>query len=368
MAEPTDDKIPAMDEIAADAHGLYDATWNEARWHAMAERLVADGLVTWREITSTILGELNPPQVGTSIASSNAVTFGFKDNHAKLHPGESFMPYVMAWFYASTGRCVDCGTRLDLQADHVVGRENYADPRQADLLSNMALRCRRHNVAKRKSHIDRAGRTLLPAQQALMWILLEIRPVTRRDLTRLCRIYGMTMADIRFQEAWAMAVWLERDGHYKIAHQDDQYDLLQWRDGAITRRFAAHEPVPAGATLLGEGIPGNHVVSLLASADGTKRQIRYFALPLDWLPFNYNLDDRPPTDIAIWPTQTGGTPLAPRGMTLYSAVVHAPEAAVQLAAKGIVFAIAPDAPAFRGHRVKGIPRAAGPADLSLLFP
>jgi hypothetical protein len=29
----------------------------------------------------------------------------------------------------------------------------------------------------------------------------------------------MTMADIRFQEAWAMAKWLEREGKYFIDNQ-----------------------------------------------------------------------------------------------------------------------------------------------------
>lgn len=191
---------PAEEGIAENAHGLHDASWDEARWREMAENLVDDGVVTWREITTTVLGELNPPQVGTQIASSSATLYGFKDNHATLNTGQSFWSHVRTWLYSMTGRCVDCGTRLDLQADHIEGRETYPDPRDADYLSNMTLRCRRHNVAKRKSHVARAGRTLLPAQQALMWILLEVRPVSLQDLARLCRLYGMTMSDIRFQE------------------------------------------------------------------------------------------------------------------------------------------------------------------------
>ena len=53
------------EELAPDAHGLYDATWQDAEWMAMVERLVADGFVTWKEAAATLLGELNPPQVGT---------------------------------------------------------------------------------------------------------------------------------------------------------------------------------------------------------------------------------------------------------------------------------------------------------------
>lgn len=357
---------PADDEIAADAHGLYDASWDDARWQKMAEQLVADELVTWREITTTVLGELNPPQVGTSIASSDAVKFGFKDNHGTLNPGQSFMPHVLAWFYATTGRCVDCGTRLDLQADHVDGRENYADPREADLLTNMALRCRRHNVAKRNSHVGRAGRTLLPAQQALMWILLEIKPVTRRDLERLCRIYGMTMASIRFDEAWAMAVWLEREGHYKIARDTDSYDLLQWRDGALTRRFATSEPAPTGGAVVAANVAGDKRICLLASSDGTKASLRYFDMPLAWIPFVYNLDDRPPTDIAIWPTQAGGTPLAPRGMTQHFLSLRSPDQAVAVSINGVAFNGPLETKTFKGMKLKGLPRAATLADISLV--
>lgn len=357
--EPTDD------ELGPSAHGLYDATWGEVEWRQMAEQIVADGVVTWREVTTTILGELNPPQVGTSIASSSATAFGFKSHHAELHPGESFMPYVLRWFYATTGRCIDCGTRLDLQADHVNGRENYSDPRDADLLSNMVLRCRRHNVAKRKSHIAKAGRTLLPAQQALMWILLAIKPVTLLDLARLCRIYGMTMASIRFQEAWAMAIWLEREGHYRMAHSSDHYDLLQWNDGAITRRFASDEAICEGSKLLAAGVPGDQLVCFLASPDDTLAKLRYFEYPFGWLPFIYKLDGRPPTDIAIWPNQKGGTPLAPRGEVLYALALRRQSQTVQLRYEGEPISLAPRAKSFRGTRVPKLPKAAAPHELSL---
>jgi hypothetical protein len=50
-----------------------------------------------------------------------------------------------------------------------------------------------------------------------MWLLLTKKPVTYQEFKQLCRDYGMTMADIRFQEAWAMAHWLAREGQYEIA-------------------------------------------------------------------------------------------------------------------------------------------------------
>ena len=48
-----------------------------------------------------------------------------------------------------------------------------------------------------------------------MWILLVKRP-SYQEFVEKCRSYGLTMADIRFGEAWAMAIWLERDGAYLI--------------------------------------------------------------------------------------------------------------------------------------------------------
>ena len=50
----------------------------------------------------------------------------------------------------------------------------------------------------------------------LMWILFVKRPRTYQQFETLCREYGMTMANIRFQEAWAMAHWLKREKRYVI--------------------------------------------------------------------------------------------------------------------------------------------------------
>ena len=130
------------------------------------------------------------------------------------------MKHVMDWFYSQTGVCEDCGSRLELQADHIRPKETYADPEDADFLENLELRCRRCNVIKRPSHKN-GGLTFLPAAASLMWLLFRFKPRTYKDFKRICRGYGLTMADVRFQEAWAMAVWLERMGKYEIDYPDD---------------------------------------------------------------------------------------------------------------------------------------------------
>ncbi|MBD3947600.1 hypothetical protein [Nocardioides ganghwensis] len=361
------------EELAPDAHGLYDATWQQPEWKAMVERLVDDGFVTWKEAAATLLGELNPPQVGTQIASSDAGTFGFKANHRAAFPDESLMSHVLEWFYSESGRCVHvvdgatCGTRLDLQADHVNGRENFREnPHAADTLDNLTLRCRRHNVAKRKSHVNNANRTLLPAQQALMWILIEIQPYTKYDFGRLCRIYGMTMASVRFDEAWAMAVWREREGRYQIAAVAGEYDLIVWPDGAVTRRFASGEPSPHGTQILASEVQGGDVFCFLASPDGVKANLRYYECDVARIPFVYPLDSRPPTDIAIWPTAKGGVPMPPRGLQLHSWVLRRPDEEVHLSALGVERQT-PTPKTVNGLKVTGLGRRATVADLSLVI-
>ena len=204
-----EDLEPAI--TAPDAFGLQDRFWEEGQWPTLLTGLVDSGFFTWKDVTVLALGQSNPPQVGTSIASNK----NFQSNHRTVG-GTSVMQQVYEWLYGQTGRCQDCGSRLDLQADHIDPRQDAIDdPAKVDRLENLTLRCRRHNVVRRRSH-KLGGITHLTAESALMWILLVIRPRTYEDFGRLCRLYGMTMADVRFREAWAMAVWLAREGLYEI--------------------------------------------------------------------------------------------------------------------------------------------------------
>lgn len=182
-----------------------DSDWHEDHWRALIKHLVDEGIVDYGDIAALLLGHLNPSQVGTSIAS--------KKSFQKHYPRRKTWSAVRRWHFDQTGKCADCGTRLELQADHVIPREVLGD--EADTLDNMTLRCRRCNVIRRPSH-KAGGVTHLTAEAALMWILFAHRPETYQEYKSLCRAYGMTMADIRFQEAWAMAHWLNKDGLYDI--------------------------------------------------------------------------------------------------------------------------------------------------------
>lgn len=188
-----------------------DSGWSAFNWKSLIDWFVQSGILTYKEIAALTLGHLNPSQVGTSIAS--------KKTFQKHFPARQCWAAVRQWHFEQTGKCIDCGTRLELQADHIEPREILGD--DADRLENMTLRCRRCNVIRRPSH-KQGGLTFLTAEAGLMWIFFTKRPRTYQEFEKHCREYGMTMANIRFQESWAMARWLEREGLYQI-DKDSQF-------------------------------------------------------------------------------------------------------------------------------------------------
>ena len=188
-----------------------DRDWSDEQWKYMLEYLVDIGMVNYREIASLVLGHLNPSQVGTSVASNKS----FQSHYAPRKCWEA----VRQWHFDQSGKCAYCGTRLELQADHIIPKELLGDA--ANTLENMTLRCRRCNVIKRPSH-RHGGETFLTAEAALRWILFTRRPDTYEEFMSLCRGYGLTMASVRFEEAWAMAKWLEKEGKYSIS-PDSKY-------------------------------------------------------------------------------------------------------------------------------------------------
>ena len=47
-----------------------DTNWTEQDWKKFLEILVDNNLMSYEEICASVLGLINPPQVGTSIASN----------------------------------------------------------------------------------------------------------------------------------------------------------------------------------------------------------------------------------------------------------------------------------------------------------
>lgn len=183
--------------------------WNENDWHSFVSKLVTDGLVTWEDVAVCVTSELNPPQVGTAVANN------VKHNY----PPRKTMKEVFKWFYEQDGKCSVSGKRLWLEVDHIEPKEVFIKrgdhPKEADTLANFQLLTKRENVVKRGSH-RLGGLSFAPASSALMYILLRFKPTSLAKFSALCREHGLTMASIRFSEAWAMAEWLNKVDQYAI--------------------------------------------------------------------------------------------------------------------------------------------------------
>lgn len=334
---PEDDQAEAVpievDEpviTAEDAFGFQDRLWDDDQWRDLLEHLIEAGFFSWQDVATLALGQANPPQVGTSIASKA----NFQKNHPRTADGKSTMQQVFAWLYTQVGTCVEpgCGTRLDLQADHVAPiAEAIDDPAKVDQLTNLVLRCRRHNVIRRKSH-KLGGKTYLTAESALMWILLVLRPRTRIDFIRMCRLYGMTMADVRMDEAWAMAVWLNRDETigYDIAADDEPAVVMIWPDNALTRR-RPDDPQPQEAQVLAEA-SGDQIITFITRTQAAPQVYRLHRMKVSYLPFShYDLGERAPNSLAVLAHRAKGDEvgnlialpvLPPRERQLVAWVVH----------------------------------------------
>lgn len=252
-----------------------DAQWSKNQWRALIEHLVASDILNWRQVAALVLGHLNPSQVGTSIATKKSFQRHYEkrecwravrawhfqqsgrcvepDCDARLElqadhlvPKEVIISIGEQFAATPTLLTEDERERLERDIDRVfkieLANAGYADivppalqkllrddllaalvtgvrgadlAEVADRLENMILRCRRHNVVRRPSH-KKGGLTFLTAEAALMWLLFVKRPTTSQEFAKICRTYGLSMANIRFEEAWAMARWLERIKCYLI--------------------------------------------------------------------------------------------------------------------------------------------------------
>ena len=104
-----------------------DDEWTESHWRSFIQQLISLGLFDWEEVAGSVLSRLNTPQVGTSMTNAR-----FQRNHGK---GKTWSA-VRDWLYKQQGVCVDCGTRLELQADHIRPKQDFIekgeDPVDAD--------------------------------------------------------------------------------------------------------------------------------------------------------------------------------------------------------------------------------------------
>lgn len=312
--EPLDENAELSVEDEVEPSGFQDRYWADDDWRDMIEQVVGQRVVSWKEVAVALLAELNPPQSGTALTQA-----GFKENFESTEGGESLMRHVLRWLQSQSGRCVTCGTRLFLEADHVETRADFGSA--ADRLDNLVLRCRRHNSGRRH---EKGGTTFLTASAALMWILLAIRPRNLPDFSRLCRLYGLTMAGVRFEEGWAMAHWLAKEDSFDIDANDGLYDILRWPDMGLTRRPASDDAVPADAELIATQSRADAVYVFIASTEDDPLTAKFYEIPVGNIPFTYDLGDGFSPSEAYVSISTA-RPLPPRGLVMVDELVRAAE-------------------------------------------
>ncbi len=124
---------------------------------------------------------------------------------------------------------------MNLTHDHVLPRDLLAD--RADLLENLRFLCYRDNQSR---HWEHGGALELGTAAACIYLLITRKPRTLAALTKLGRDLGLTQSDQRFEETWALAVYLYLQGRYELdeIHKDiDESELKKF--GAYYR--AANE-------------------------------------------------------------------------------------------------------------------------------
>ena len=102
------------------------------------------------------------------------------------------------------------------------------------------------------------------------------------------------MADIRMQEAWAMANWLRKanSNYYALADNEaERYDILIWNNTALTR-VDAGTVVPSSAKCLYSAVEHDHSLAFIAKNHDDRKKI--FGYPITFIPFStYDLGDKP---------------------------------------------------------------------------
>jgi hypothetical protein len=253
-------------------------------WRALMLRIRDLRGLTDKLLVPFILGELNPNQVATSIASNKDLP--------NAEEGER-VSGVIAWLRSQVGSCSICGTTLDLQVDHETPRQDIIEGRAtvADVANpaNYRLRCRRHNSSRRHK---RGGLTHLTTQSALMWLLFEFLPRTPFDFARLGRLYGLSMFAPRFAEAWTMAHWLRTSRQFDFEDSADLSDILShlllWPDGAMTRR-RPEDLRQTGARQSNVMVSSRNHLIVIATAD---RKATAFRLPIITVPYSHYFSGR----------------------------------------------------------------------------
>lgn len=202
------------DEELDSASIVLDVT--EENCERLIKDLVERGILDWRTIAKEMLQALQPPQTATHVTKYD----GIKEIYERR---KRWAP-SRRWMYSQYGRCENCDRITSLTHDHIV--ESDVLGLKADRLENLRFLCRRCNQSR---HWEKGNLLELGTAAAVMYLIFTEEPETLEKLTHLGRELGLTQSNQRFEEAWALAVYLYSQDEYEIdeVHSEITEDELE---------------------------------------------------------------------------------------------------------------------------------------------
>src|SRR6266540_2157648 len=197
------DDQPEEGAVEEEAPEVVEIALSEEQCKQLLDEIVRLGIVDWKHITSKILQSLQPPQTATHVPQLEGIR--------ERYPSSRRWAPARRWMYAQYGPCPVCGSGMNLTHDHVLPRDLLAD--RADLLENLRFLCYRDNQSR---HWEHGGALELGTAAACIYLLVTRKPRTLAELTKLGRRLKLTQSSQRFEETWALAVYLHLQGRYEL--------------------------------------------------------------------------------------------------------------------------------------------------------
>lgn len=177
---------------------------SESTCRDLVEGLIEAGVITWSDIAEEILQAMQPPQTATHVPQLDGIR--------ELYESRQRWAPSRRWMYAQYGRCGECGALLSMTHDHVLSRDLLGS--KADYLENLRFLCRRCNQAR---HWEKGNILAWGTAAAVQYLLHTESPSTVKELEELGKELGLTQSNQRYEEAWALAVFLSRQGQYDLS-------------------------------------------------------------------------------------------------------------------------------------------------------
>ncbi len=192
----------------------------EERCEEIITNLVEEDILDWTTIAKEMLQSLQPPQTATHVPQLD----GLRERYER---GNRWAP-SRRWMYSQYGPCENCGKITSINHDHIVERDILGD--EADRLENLRFLCRRCNQSR---HWENGNILDLGTAAAVMYLLFTQKPKTVKELEKMGRQVGLTQSNQRFEETWAFAMYLHREGLLEVDEIHpviDEDELEQYRE------------------------------------------------------------------------------------------------------------------------------------------